>query len=132
MKVIKVSLGFENCECIDIPGEFINGLYVDDLTKVLRMDASSKNLEQSYRCGYCRISLTADAAVLKPVWEVSTETLIERIKMNDLAIIDIVTEDGAISCYVPWYEGDEYINRYMKVSREEANGNIIIQVEKKG
>lgn len=130
MKLKKLGLGFENCDSVDVPGELVNFLFIDELCE--QITVIKQEFHSYLKCKYIRMILKSDAAKLVTDWESAENLLGKRLDWNDIASMTLELEDRTIHFYVPWCDKDEFTNKYMQVKRNEKNGDIIITITTEG
>lgn len=119
-KIKELNLVFENCEVASIPVEYINYLTIRVQEKVLTLhNYLESNTISEYET--CKILIELDLKYLKSThsfmgdYENNRESLLERIKYNDITQIEIVEENKSKTFYVVWEDGEtEFDNKLQK------------------
>lgn len=128
IKVKEIMLVFENCEeCVLEPkmfkGLILNGIKENINVNCYQYKEGEANKNKSCDYFYILVNEEGQKALC------FDEYLKTRISKSDLvAVILIYEDDVEETIYLPWYENDEYINRYQKNTIDDE-GNLGICVE---
>lgn len=113
-EVKSVSFVLENCEVLTFDREYIGAFCVDGITNTISRIACNSIRKQQH-CEKLYLALRRDADQQYDCFgHPSEDTAFKRIdSCPDITSIEITYEDGTTeTCFVPWHEEDEYINRY--------------------
>lgn len=110
-KLKSIGLGFENCEYLDIPAEYIDNYAIDKIYHSIFPDFEFDCCEA--------FSLTIHAAANEIDWRKgnsnwwSSLSLFERLTYRDLVSATLTYEDGSQQeIYLPWDENNQEVNTF--------------------
>ena len=141
-----IEVVFENCESIIIPSDRVISFTYGDLTPMNdhllenSYDSNNINLKISYNDDTeLEYSPTENDDLLGAYINNPTSNkaddrpnILGRIfNYQDIVLIQLLNADEKPlkNIYVPWYEEDQYNNRYMKIHKEEGSFTIEIKPE---
>lgn len=119
-EVKAIGFGFENCESVEIPVEYVYTFNVSGITKSRGYYPHGQGLHEYTVANKLYVSFQKSFSE----WEEKTifGTLVkERLeKYNDICWFDIIYEDGSKENYmVSWKGEDQYNNSAQKTTHEE-------------
>ncbi len=111
-KLKSIGLGFENCEYLDIPAEYIDDYAINKIYRDIFPDFEFDC------CESFSLTIRADANKVNwrpsnPKWWSDRLSLFERLTYRDLVSTTLTYEDGSQrEIFLPWDEDIEAMNTY--------------------
>ncbi len=132
MKLTKLTLGFENCDAVDIPSELIQHFHITGIENGFALAGNSEIVPNDVCRSMCLV-LRPEAAKLRTLFGGESSLLGDRLKGRDIVSVSLSCESGeAVFCYVPWDEQDQYINRNLRLIQDEDTGVTTIRIRSEG
>ena len=129
-EVKAISFGFENCESVEIPIEYVYTFNVSDITKSRSYYPHGQGLHEYTVTNKLYVSFQKSFSEYKETTSFGTPVKERLEKYNDICWFDIVYDDGTVDTYqVAWSneEEDQYSNSGQKV-KTDFYGHFVIEV----
>lgn len=129
-EVNAISFGFENCDSVEIPIEYVYAFNVNGITKSRSYYPNGQGLHEYTVANKLYVSFEKTFEEYKGETSFGTPVKERLEKYNDICWFDIIYDDGTTDSYqVAWSneEEDQYSNKGQKVTTD-FYGQLLIEV----
>lgn len=129
-EVNAISFGFENCDSVEIPIEYVYAFNVNGITKSRSYYPNGQGLHEYTVANKLYVSFEKTFEEYKGETSFGTPVKERLEKYNDICWFDIIYDDGTTDSYqVAWSneEEDQYSNKGQKVTTD-FYGQLLIEM----